>query len=318
MKRLKPILLGTILISAAQLASAINYTSGDLMLVFRKNGATSSVHVNNVEFDIGRISTFMGYASGSVHAVSFDLTLVKNSFGGSMSGVKFAVIGSVPQGAPAGHLWATDGILGITPSDMPVGAFSTLRGIIEAVGTKATFGTSSNASTYYVVDSQNVYAFDYLATSGQPLVISPDNVGGNSPFPPGQPQNPMPVDAINPATVAFYQVDAAGSPLPAGTLLGAFTLDVQGNLTYTAYQLPTLPQSQITQTSYDPVAGQTTMSFTTALGCNYKLLSTPTLNPTAWQQVPGTGTANGDGTTQIFTDTTATDPVRFYKILSTY
>jgi len=308
--------LATLALSVAQIASAINYSSRDLVLVFRKAGASSSVHVNNVEFDLGPVSNFMGYAPGSVHAVSYNLSLVQSSFGGSLANVKFAVVGSTTSTANPLQAWVSDGVLSGPAAMMTRGDLATLRGLVESVGVDATYGTSSNASPY-VVDSQNGYAFDSVVTGGQPLVLPPDTMGGNSLYPPGYPYNRVPVTAINPTTIAFYQIGIGSISSPA-TLLGAFTLDVQGNLTYTAGQLPVLPKSNITRITADPVVlGQSTVSFTTALGVNYSFLSASSVTG-PWAQVAGSGTANGDGTVQMFTDAQATDPARFYRILSQY
>src|SRR5207248_5528591 len=130
---------------------------------------------------------------------------------------------------------------------------------------------------------------------------------------------PLPVDAANPTTLAFYELRISGAnPAPAASLIGAFTLDAGGNLTFTAGTLPPLPAAMITGISADPFnSGTSTISFTTSNGVNYQLFYAPSPAGT-WARVPGVLPAAGNGTLQMLIDDNSTDPIRFYRIKSTY
>jgi hypothetical protein len=138
---------------------------------------------------------------------------------------------------------------------------------------------------------------------------APSAVGGLS---------PLPVDALNPTTIALYEVQiSASNPKPAAALVGAFTMDVNGGLTFTAKALPPLVSASIVAVAEDWVNGAATVSFHTATGMNYKLL-TSTSAQGGWSPVAGAGVVSGDGTVQSLIDYNATDPVRFYRLQTTY
>src|SRR5215471_11435652 len=74
MKTLMRMLLIGCVMAAAPFGQAINYTNTDLLLVFRQDG------FNDVEFDVGPVSSYLQAASGTQKNVSFDLGLVQSNF----------------------------------------------------------------------------------------------------------------------------------------------------------------------------------------------------------------------------------------------
>jgi len=314
MKKLKYFLLTAFAAGTVQIASAVNYSPTDLLLVFREPPSFP----NDVVFDLGPVGNFLGHAAGTVIPVSYNASVVSNNFNNTLSGVTFILAAAVSNQSPVGLVWLTDENLASAPPDVPLSSFGTLRSKIESVGTLATVITSSNATPYFVDPITDRDSYDFIVSGGQivspagqspPVYLSVGTMGGTA---------PCTVEAVNPTTLAFYQVQVNNStPQPPATLIGAFTLDALGNLSFTAGQLPPLPPAQISGISADSVGQTTTISFTTTNGVNYQLQYTTDLSG-GWTPVPGVPVINGDGTVQSFTDPNAIDPARFYRIQSTY
>jgi len=309
MKKLQRMFLIAVAAGAAQSAPALNYSSTDLLLVFRQDGQ------KDVEFDLGSVTNFLGQTAGSQTAVSYNKTLVLANFGGSLAGVKFAIAGTTSQTDPLPRVWLTDAKVSTPPAQLSGSAFGVLHDKIDSVGVSATYATVSNANPYAVSTSVSS-SYDYLVTSGIGSAVS--TFYGDAPSPVGS-VVPLPVDAANPTTLAFYELRISGAnPTPAASLIGAFTLDASGNLTFTAGTLPPLSASTITAINADPInTGSSSISFTTSNGLNYQLFYAPSLAG-GWARVPGVQPAAGDGTVQTLTDDNSTDPIRFYRIKSTY
>ena len=85
----------------AQLASAINYNPADLMLVFRQDGQ------KDVEFDLGSVSNYLGKAVGTKMPITYNQTTVLNNFGGSLTGVKFALVATTTKSDNSIRAWVT-------------------------------------------------------------------------------------------------------------------------------------------------------------------------------------------------------------------
>ena len=303
----KPLLVAALAAGVVPVASALNYSSTDLLLVFRQDG------VKDVEFDIGSVSNYLSLAAGTRLPVAYDTNLVRSSFG-SLAGVKFGVVGATSQLDPTPRVWLTVSSLYSAPADVSFSKFSQLTAKIDAVGVNAAIYTLSNSSPY-VVSTSASSSYDYLVTYGTFSAVS--TLAGDSPTTSGG-LSPLPVDAVNPTTIALYQVTVSvTSPKPAAALIGAFTLDANGSLVFTAGALPPLNPAAIVALDQDSLNGAATVSFTTTNGMNYQLLYSSTPNGT-WSLVPGAGVANGDGTVQNLIDYDAFAPVRFYRLQTTY
>jgi hypothetical protein len=298
MKRLTQILLTAFAVGAVQIASAMNYSAGHLLLVFR--GGTSP---NDVEIDLGSVSNYLGLATGTKVPISLPANINTN-FNDSFNGVDFLLVAATGLGDPLYRVWETDANLSSTPNNLTLSAFSGLRSKIDSVGTEATANTASNSAPY-IVSAANLNSYDSIVTGD--TGISVPTMYGSSGVP------PFPVEVASPTTLSFYQVQINPSQTPA-TLIGAFTMDVNGNLTFTAGQLPPLYSSTINGITSS--SGSITVSFTTTNGINYQLQYSTNLNGGAWTPVAGQTTA-GDGNVQSLFDF-STDPARFYRIQSNY
>lgn len=309
MKTLKPLLLAALAAGAVQTASALNYSSTHLLLVFRQDGA------KDVLFDIGSVSNYMGLAAGTVLPISYNQNAVLTNFGGSLNGVKFAVAGTTSQLDTYQRVWLTDSADYTAPSDMTFSKFSVLSSKIDSIGGDAAIYTVSNAAPYIVTTAASS-SYDYLATAGTLSAVS--TFHGDAPTPIGS-ITPLAVDAVNPTTISLYETHiSTANPKPAGTLLGGFTIDSTGALYFTAGRLPSLPATTITSVQADPLNNQSaTINFHTVEGVNYTLYyATAVGGP--WLPVPGAGSVSGDGTVQSLSDYTAVDPVRYYRVVTTY
>ena len=130
---------------------------------------------------------------------------------------------------------------------------------------------------------------------------------------------PLSADALNPTTIALYETHiSTANPKPPGIFLGGFTIDSTGALYFTAGRLPSLPSTTITSIQADPLNSQlATINFNTVEGVNYNLFYATDLGG-PWQPVPGAGSVAGDGTVQSLSDYTAIDPIRYYRVVTTY
>src|SRR5205823_313719 len=68
--------------------AGFTYKDTDLLLVFRKDGAT-----NDVIYDVGSISNYLGQANGTMLTVNgFDFSRVQSVFGTDLSGVNYVLM----------------------------------------------------------------------------------------------------------------------------------------------------------------------------------------------------------------------------------
>ena len=64
-------------------ARAWTYNDGDVLLVFRASGH------NNIEYDLGSVSNFLGHANGyTTNVTGWDSSLITTEFGTGLSGAK--------------------------------------------------------------------------------------------------------------------------------------------------------------------------------------------------------------------------------------
>lgn len=294
MKKILFALAAAAFLAAPPSSQALNYLPGRLLLVFRADG------FSDFEIDLGPVSSFVGVAAGTKVPVAYDTNAVKANFNNSLGGVKFSLAAATALGDSNPRIWLGDLNLTTTPKDVTLSKFSTIRGKIEAAGAQAAAITSSNAAPY-VVSPTDVNSFSYIVSGG-----TGGNVGtmnGDAPFA---------IDPANPTTLKFYELHISNAATkPDATFLGGFTIDVSGALYFTAGQLPALAQSNI---SVARTGNSSSVSFTTQMGANYRLLYATDLLG-AWTQT-GSKIA-GTGASLNITDSSS-DAVRFYQIQTVY
>ena len=281
----------------AQNVSAFNYTNSDVLLVFRKD------NFNDVEFDLGSVSNFLGKVNGTVIPVTnWSLQTVTNNFNHSLLNVKFLLAAVTASDDPLRRAWLTDASSSDTPTDQSGSRLTQIYSKISEVGGEATAATFTNSSQVYITNASAVTSYSYIASGGGQLDAS--TLGGAAPFP---------IEIENPAANRFIELKASNvSPKPAATIVGTFSLTSAGVLTFTAGP----PVTALTQSHIQSIARSgslNTVTFSTTSGANYRLRYTTNLvsGASIWTILP-TSIA-GDGSNKTLTDTTS-DPRRFYVV----
>ncbi len=292
MKRLTLTTLAALVLLAAPLARAWNYNPGDLLLVFR-NGA------QDVEFDLGSVTNFLGQTNGYTTTVTgWDLGLVTSTFG-SLNGVSMALL------ATGGTTnWLSSAEPNTTAYNGSSQAANILNSVISAVGTKPAnlFNVPSNSVNAYSIDA---------TPSGQYYHASYDYIvsGGNGGIPQWDGNAPFTVEQSIPGFLDFWQVQATTiypNP-PPDTLIGTFTINASGGLTFVAGPRP----ATITSVTHGGNTSQ--VKFTTTVGNTYSLAYTNQLGgaPSTWPVDAATVVGNGKANTITHA---ATGAVEFYRV----
>ena len=282
----------------APIASAFTYNDSNLILVFRKDG------FNDVEYNVGSISNYLNQVNGTKMTVTnWNLGTVKANYNNSLSGVDFILFATTSTtNTPPLAVWLSDANLGAVtpPTDLTLSKWTQLRGTLSAVGTDALAYSQGSATNLYSVIGSDASSYSSHA--------SDSTVMGLAPFT---------VESTNPATVLFYEVKFSGTtPKPNSKLIGSFTLDATGVLTFTAGPLSTqadLVAARVTK--IERASGVSTVYFTTTNAQNYRLWYLNQLNPWSWAS--NTTTVAGDGTVKSLTDNTAQGK-RFYRVEATH
>ena len=278
--------------------SAFTYTNSNLLLVFREGNP-----FNDVEFNIGSVSNFLGRPNGTVITVNnWDVNLVRANFNNSLANVKFILLAVSEANDSPKRAWLTDANQTDVPTDITGSAWSKLYSKISYVGAQAAAATFTNSSSQvYVTNASDASSYTQIASSGDQDVTT---LSGASPFP---------VEGIIPATNRFIELKASSViPKPVATVVGTFAITSAGVLTFTA------GPPQVTPTASHIVSiarsgTQNSVTFSTVSGANYRLRYSTDLTPTgaSWTVLP-TSVA-GNGSNQTLTDTTGAAQ-RFYLV----
>jgi hypothetical protein len=200
--------------------AGFTYVDTDLLLVFRRSGN------NDVLFDLGVISNYLGQANGtSLPVTNFDFSRVQANFGSDLTGVEYALIAVTTTTDPVLRAWLSDSSPSGVPTDETHSLWSQQWGKIDAIGSRATayfYPDSTNQSLS--ISPSDPSSYTYIASSGGALDVS--TMGGTAPFP---------VEQGLDSSVRLYElkVGAAG-PKPYAAQVGRFTMTSGGSLTFTA------------------------------------------------------------------------------------
>lgn len=195
------------------------YRDTDLLLVYRRTNA------NDYLINLGNISNYLGQANGTMIPVSsVDLAAVTANFGGSLSGVKSALVAVTPLDNVPLRVWLSDADGSGGPRDETFSRWSQQRGKVNAIGTAATTYFNSSNQTL-VLPSSDVGSYTFIASDGGLLDVS--TLGGASPFPVEQ-------DVPGHLRLIELRVSGAPNPKPFATQVGSFDLAADGSLVFTA------------------------------------------------------------------------------------
>ena len=296
MNKLSKILLAALAAGTVQTACAFNYHDGDLLLVFR--GGTGA---NDVEFNLGSVTNYLGKAAGTQIIVNYNTTVLSNNFNNQLDGVQFALFAATSVSDPTPRLWATDINLSTAAKKMAISPWLNLRGQMSQVGIAATQNSLTNSTANYVTASGSLDAYDFIAANGNPAVNNVSTWNGVLLFP---------TEGTIPAQVAFYQIEPSNTtPKPTASLVGSFALDDTGKLTFTSGMVIAASTIQGITRSGNTV----TVNFSTCFGAIHRLCYRTNLTTGSWTTL--SPSATGDGTTKSLSDT-ITDPIRFYKVVT--
>jgi hypothetical protein len=287
-------LLLAVMTGGPSLASAFTYSDSDVLLVFRKDG------FNDVEFNLGSVSNFLGRADGTrVPVNNWDLNVVNTTFNNNLNGVKFVLCAATEATNALRRVWATSASLyPSTPvTDLAGSKWGQLRAKISTVGTEATNITAGSAGLTYIAPFNDATSYTVIVTEG--IGLDPATMGGTASFP---------VEGDIPGTLLFYQLKVSNlNPKPAALLVGSFCLDAGGALSFTAGPLLPLPRPTINISRAGTV---NTITFLTTNCGNYRLRYASDL---AGPWTIATTVVTGNGSAKTLTDTTAA-AMRFYVV----
>lgn len=291
--------------ASAQMSKAMLYSANnaDLLLLFRSDSV-----LKNVEVDIGGVTNLLNLAPGaSTNFSVYSTNQVKTNFANSFSTVLFTVIGVNAAGKGNG-LWVTDFSDTTPPGNFASGAYTTVRGLIQSIGTSANGVTGNVAGSNYVAASTATTSYSYILTTGQgQAAYTVSSFGGQFPFTD---------EALAGNTQNFYQLNNTGSG--SATLVGTFSMDAtSGAVTFTRANATavTLVPSRINTIQRYLASNQTYIGFTTTNGNNYQLLYKTNLTQATWTTNAAAGVVVGDNSNKAFYDTT-TDAQRYYRVQS--
>ena len=158
-------LLATTLLGVAPLASAMTYTNGDLFLVFRQSQSSA----NDVEFNIGSISNYLGLTRGTVVPVTaWNSNQVLSAYGAATwtdvinNDGKFVLVAATPYvpNSPSSVCWITDGDAGTTPTMVSGSALSTMISKVRQVAADA-YQLAGNGNQYLSIAPGNQGSYSY-------------------------------------------------------------------------------------------------------------------------------------------------------------
>lgn len=287
----------------APLAHAWTYADGHVLLIFRQSG------FNNVEFDLGDISQFVGKPDGYTAPVSgWNSNLVTGVFGSDLSGVSVILAATTSDTNASPAAWLSSGDPDALPHDYSFPTWrNNLYSVINAVGTRPlTYLVPPSGSSAYSIDPGGTYrlaSYDYVASGGGVNAGAIQQLGGNVSFN---------VEKSIPGSFGFWQI-VPGSSSTAGTYIGTFNIDATGNLVFTAGPavVSAPPPTILNIVRAGTVS---TVTFTTASGGNYWLAYSNSVvgSSTNWPNV--SGPIAGDGSNHSLNHTNS-DANGFYRVV---
>jgi hypothetical protein len=298
MKLLKALCLTLCLASTA--LHAMDYRDSDLLLIFRADG------FNDLEFNLGSVSNFLGKNSGTkINVHGFDQMVLLDTYG-SLEGVKYVLLATTgsPQFLPSSGYrnWLT-GVPDQTATDVTTSRLGQQLGLISRVGNNALLNAPPALAYFSVPPSDPA---SYSDSASNPDASGIPSLGSAALFD---------VERDIPGELNFYQLKAFnGSPKPAALFVGVFEMDVDGNLTFTAGNPVTDPPQRPRITNIQRVGSTVSLSVTSETGVNYRLRYAGSLASGGFANwTAGTDVIPGNGGTITINDTSA-EGTRFYVV----
>jgi hypothetical protein len=330
MKKLFQLSLAVLTLLTAWPARAWTYNEGDVLLIFRESAIPSTYPSpnNDVEFDIGSVTNFLGKTNGYTRTVTgWALSQVQAVYGSDLTGVSVILIAatSPTNASPTAYFSAalpqSFWLNGVEPYKTAYNVSpSVWQGFwtkINSIGTRpALYLPAAQQTAAYSFSPSSILSYDAIVSSGVkgvsglPLAAGSQQTVYQDWLPQFGGSAPFTVEGVAPGSFGFLAVaPSTAADKPLDSYIGTFTIDNLGNLTFTAGP-PTPVVTGITR-----AGNVNTVSFTTGLSGNYSLAYTNKLGgPTNWPVVGGS--LVGDGNTNSLNYTSA-DTAGFFKVVRT-
>jgi hypothetical protein len=298
MKKIILLTLAALALQATPQARAWGYKDGDLLLILRKSG------FNNVEYDLGSVSNFLGKANGYTTTVTgWDLSVATTQFGADLTGVKVILLATTSPANPTPTAWVSSTEPNTTAYNGSQSDWDGLYGAINGVGSRPIYpfnvtpavATPTNA---YVINPSSGASYDY--TIGGSTGLGIPKLGGYAPFT---------VEQTVPGALDFWAVNPSAiypNP-PADKLIGTFTIAANGVLTFVAGPRA----SSITDVSHS--GNVSPIKFTTTVGNTYAVVYTNKLGGAISTWPVDGNTVVGDGRINTINHTNSSS-AEFYRI----
>ncbi len=285
----------------AHAALGFTYLDTDVLLVFRKDG------FNDVEFNLGSITNFLGLAPGASLAVThWDPGVVTNQFLFS-DGAQVSLLAATPTTASPRTVWLSNAEPNSNPADLTPSQWQGIWSKINSIGSRAAIGSANSPTNAWVVSPTTQNSFTWIASNNGTLPGAIKRLGGATTF---NVVSPLP------ATLRFFEVKAStASPKPASVQLGTFQVGTDGTLTYTAASGSVIP-TPVTISRIELVQGVPTITFPTVAGVNYRLRYSGTLTGAPSKWTAGSSVVSGTGQPAVLSDESAVGLGRFYSVES--
>jgi hypothetical protein len=319
MKRILHIATFLAIVLAAPLAQAWVYHDGDVLLIFRENG------FDDVEFDLGNVSQFLGQANGATSTVGgWDASVVTSVFGSDLTGVSVILLATTSKTNSTPSSWVSGPEPDTTAYSVSPSAWqSSLYATINALGTRPviySIPTASSSSPGGALPSPDTNGYEFDPTAAYQIasydwIVSGTISLGNAIYPNTAylpslgGKSPFVVESVIPASFDFWQIQpSTTTPAPADTYVGQFSITTDGTLTFVSGP-PASSITGITQTG-----NVSDVTYTTVIGGHYSLVSTNTLGApvSQWPVVSGPIPGDGLNDTLTYTNSSATG---FYQVV---
>jgi len=311
------------LLSAAT-AQAWTYHDGDVLLIFRESALpTYPSPYNDVEFDIGSVTNFLGLTNGYTTTVTgWTLSQVTGVYGANLTGVSVILVAATnPTNAtPTAYFsaalpqtfWFNGAQPYNTAYNVPPSVWQAYWSTINSLGTRPLLYSSASqqSATYYSLAATDVRSYDHIVSTDTSFTRALGTLPGSDWLPEFGGNGPFSVEGVAPGSFGFLAVTTNVVSQARDTYVGTFTISTGGVLTFTAGP----PQPHVTAITRSGTTS--TVSFSTVLSGSYGLVYTNVLGGsiTNWPSVGGS--LVGDGNTNSLTHTT-TGSIGFYGVVRT-
>jgi hypothetical protein len=285
-------------------AGAWNYNDGDVLLIFRESAIPSTYPSpnNDVEFDLGSVTNFLGHTNGYTTTVTgWTLSQVTSVYGSDLTGVSVVLVAatSPTNASPTAYFSAalpqSFWLNGVEPYNTGFNVSpSVWQGAwtkINSIGTRpGLYLPASQQTASYSFAPSSVLSYDRIVASDAYVKAGAQNTINADWLPQFGGYAPFTVEGVAPGSFGFLAVPSStATTKPLDTYIGMFTISAGGNLTFTAG-----PPAPVI-TGFTRSGNVDTISFSTALSETYSLVYTNSLGrSTNWQTVGGSLVGDGN------------------------